>query len=264
MAKSCAYRPAIDDIAAHVGGFCGLALRLPVDAFSDLASEDSASAGGSAEASPLGSKSRGIHRTGSLESAVDTEHTHKRMKSYGSTPNLSLPGARDDRPTAHNVHYTHDGDDTEDEDEDDDHETKHRKQQDLEFELAQRMEELKTEKTAQINANNDLQKKCIALIHKEKSLQVQNASNPNSYAPGSKSGTPSNNIVQSSNDVPSEMLAEKEKQFSELLKRITEFRRKLRMQQEEFDLLAHDLQIRLDDKEYKSAEISSSFKLFKK
>jgi hypothetical protein len=248
--QNCVFRAAIDDIANHVGGHCGLALQLQADG--------SPSDGSSAETSPFGTKvSKGMHRAGSMEGASSAEHSPERgHKSFSSLAGMGPPsGSRASFDDSMNG-LRHDGDSSGSEDDEDD-ETKHNRLQALEFQLAQRLEDLRAERTSQLNINSELQKKCVTLILKEKSLQVQNSNNPSS-----KSGTPSSSMFS---DAPNnEMSAEKEKQYMELLNRITEYRKKLKMQYEEFDLLAHDLQVRLDDKEFKSADIGASFKQFKK
>ena len=48
------------------------------------------------------------------------------------------------------------------------------------------------------------------------------------------------------------------------MQKIVDARTKFAQQQREFDQLSLDLQMRLDDKEFKACEINESFKLFKK
>ena len=58
--------------------------------------------------------------------------------------------------------------------------------------------------------------------------------------------------------------AEKEKHFNDTLKLIAAARMRLRKQQGEFDQLALDLQVRLDDKEFRALEIAETFREFKR
>ena len=120
--------------------------------------------------------------------------------------------------------------------------------------LTDRLAELESERDDLIVVNNDLHKKCCALLAREKLLEGGKKS----------SGEDTANTATTDLELLSEQLMEKEKQFRDNLHIIQEARNKLERQHAEFDQLALDLQTRLDDKEFKAAEISESFKIFKR
>jgi hypothetical protein len=122
--------------------------------------------------------------------------------------------------------------------------------------LLEELEGLRDEKTELTTANQELQKRCVTIIQKEKSLQIANTSKAPS-APAAAAG-------EAVHHLDAEQYAEKEKLYNDTLELISETRGKLGRQQAEFDQLALDLQTRLDDKEFKAGEISSSFKEFKR
>lgn len=124
--------------------------------------------------------------------------------------------------------------------------------------LLDTFESLKDEKNELLNMNQDLQKRCVTVLQKEKSLQVQNTTKGSSTP--AKEGT----AAEILHHLDAEQLAEKEKLFNDTLELIFESRAKLTRQQAEFDQLALDLQTRLDDKEFKAGEIGASFKEFKR
>ena len=124
--------------------------------------------------------------------------------------------------------------------------------------LLESYEALKDEKSELLNSNQELQKRCVVVLQKERSLQIQNTTKgPVTPAKEGSAG----DILH---HLDAEQLAEKEKLFNDTLELIFESRAKLSRQQGEFDQLALDLQTRLDDKEFKAGEIGSSFKEFKR
>lgn len=65
-------------------------------------------------------------------------------------------------------------------------------------------------------------------------------------------------------DEESEKRAEKEKIYKEALLSIVASQEKINRQSEDYDRLSHDLQTRLDDREFKATEIAESFAAFKR
>jgi hypothetical protein len=114
---------------------------------------------------------------------------------------------------------------------------------------------LRDEKTELGAQNQELQKRCVTILQKEKSLQIANTSK----APSGPGAAPE--VIH---HLDAEQFAEKEKLYNDTLELIFDTRAKLGRQQAEFDQLALDLQTRLDDKEFKAGEIGSSFKEFKR
>ena len=131
-------------------------------------------------------------------------------------------------------------------------------EEDLVNSLLEQYESLKDEKNEILNVNQELQKRCVVVLQKEKSLQIQNTSK------GPVTPAKEGSAGEMLHHLDSEQLAEKEKLFNDTLELIFESRTKLTRQQSEFDQLALDLQTRLDDKEFKAGEIGSSFKEFKR
>lgn len=62
----------------------------------------------------------------------------------------------------------------------------------------------------------------------------------------------------------SDLQKEKEKQFHEVLKSISDLKTKLQKQQSGFDEMALNLQVQLDDKEYKATQVANAFKEFRR
>jgi hypothetical protein len=131
--------------------------------------------------------------------------------------------------------------------------------------LQAQIHELEVEKKTLSSQNNELQKRAVMLMTREKALQGQ--SNPTGTAntaqrpPNTGEGEDPNNANAAQ---PVEHNLEKEKQYHDVLLLIVEERKKLNKQLKEFDQLALDLQTRLDDKEFKAKSIATSFKSFKK
>lgn len=122
--------------------------------------------------------------------------------------------------------------------------------------LSHRLMELEAERDRQREFNADMQRKCVAMFLRDKA------------ATGGMTGAPKNesaliNVAPSGGDANADAEGEKEKQFNDTLQLIADGHKKLSRQQQEFDQLAHDLQTRLDDKEYKASEIAASFREFK-
>jgi len=102
--------------------------------------------------------------------------------------------------------------------------------------------------------NAELQRKTVVLIARERAaLQGQ------SHRAGAKEAPAS----EEDNEAANERTAEKEKVLMETLSGIVASRAKIDQQTADYDQLAHDLQTRLDDREYKANEISESFGQFK-
>lgn len=164
--------------------------------------------------------------------------------------------------------------DEEEEDEDDD---VYIDEEERISQLQQVLYDLEAEKKTLLQSNQELQKKAVTLMTREKALQGQsnptgtaNASRPAQTTeggtgtgegggdPNHPSGTGGGGTGQPEQNI------EKEKQYQDVLTLIVEERKKLNKQLKEFDQLALDLQTRLDDKEFKAKSIATSFKQFKK
>jgi len=119
--------------------------------------------------------------------------------------------------------------------------------------LEDKLRELKFQHDELEAENTELQKKSIVFMARERAaLQGQ------SQKAGAKEVTP-----EEDNEAATERTAEKEKVLLETLSGIVASRHKISQQTSDYDQLAHDLQTRLDDREYKANEISESFGQFK-
>ncbi len=126
-----------------------------------------------------------------------------------------------------------------------------------ELQMAEQLEEklaaLLEEQQQLENDNAELQKKTIVLVARERAmLQGQKAG---------KDGTGATN--EDEPEATNDRTAEKEKALLETLSSIVTSRAKIAQQTADYDQLSHDLQTRLDDREYKANEISESFAKFK-
>jgi len=117
--------------------------------------------------------------------------------------------------------------------------------------MQDRIAELEAQRDQLREANSDIQRKAAAIFARDKAQL--------GVVPGKSEAT---NAAGGSDQNDTE--AEREKHFVEVLQQVSECRKKLFRQQQEFDQLAHDLQTRLDDKEYKASEITMSFQEFKR
>lgn len=125
------------------------------------------------------------------------------------------------------------------------------KENELADQLEARLVELQAEQEVVLRENEELQKRAIILMARERAaLQGQ-------------SNKPTTAGVEEDTEAANERIAEKEKLLQETLNGITASRAKVQQQTSDYDQLAHDLQTRLDDREYKANEISESFAAFK-
>lgn len=115
-----------------------------------------------------------------------------------------------------------------------------------------RIAELEAERDRLKENHVDIQRKAAAIFARDKALV--------GMVPGKSEPAASAGVSNEGNDTE----AEREKHFVDLLQQVSDCRKKLFRQQQEFDQLAHDLQTRLDDKEYKANEIAMSFQEFKR
>lgn len=115
-----------------------------------------------------------------------------------------------------------------------------------------RIAELEAQRDALKEQHADIQRKAAAVFARDKA-QLGVVPGKSSEAANASSGNDQNDTE-----------AEREKHFVEVLQQVSDCRKKLYRQQQEFDQLAHDLQTRLDDKEYKASEITISFQEFKR
>lgn len=113
-----------------------------------------------------------------------------------------------------------------------------------------RIAELEAERDRLKEYHVEIQRKAAAMMARDKSIA------------GVGPGKGDSNAGADVNASETEM--EKEKHYNDVLQLVSECRKKLYRQQQEFDQLAHDLQTRLDDKEYKASEIAASFQEFKR
>lgn len=119
--------------------------------------------------------------------------------------------------------------------------------------LEDKLRELKFQHDELEAENTELQKKSIVFMARERAaLQGQ----------GQKAGA-KEAVPEEDNEAANERTAEKEKVLLETLSGIVASRHKISQQTSDYDQLAHDLQTRLDDREYKANEISESFGQFK-
>ena len=211
-----AYRPAPSEIGKTLGGPCGLFFALDGRGASSNNSEKQFGA-----ASPLEQQQGGAGGVGEELSRIT--------------------------PMSNN----NSDNEEEDSDEDEDYED----EEDIIAGLMQQISELESEKQSLTSLNTELQKKSVALLLREKSLQGQAAAARVATEGGAAADVQENT---------SEQNMEKEKQYHDTLHLIVEDRVKLNEQLKEFDQLALDLQTRLDDKELKFNGIDLSFKKFKK
>lgn len=114
-----------------------------------------------------------------------------------------------------------------------------------------RIAELEAQHDQLKEAHSDIQRKAAAIFARDKAQL--------GVVPGKSEAA---NAAGGSDQNDTE--AEREKHFVDVLQAVSECRKKLFRQQQEFDQLAHDLQTRLDDKEYKASEITISFQEFKR
>ena len=129
--------------------------------------------------------------------------------------------------------------------------------------MQQTLSELETEKKSLASTNAELHRKALALIAREQSMQTQNTG-PSRGATGSAPENVTQADLATMAADPSGVSIEREKQYQDTLQLIVTERAKLKKQLNDFDQLAHDLQTRLDDKEFKANTIATSFKQFKK
>ena len=126
---------------------------------------------------------------------------------------------------------------------------------DLADQLEAKLAELEESLVALTVENGELQKKSVVLIARERaSLQGQG---------GQKSQQKEQAQGEEDNEAANERTAEKERVLTETYASIVASRSKINQQTSDYDQLAHDLQTRLDDREYKANEISESFRAFK-
>jgi len=122
--------------------------------------------------------------------------------------------------------------------------------------LEAKLAELVAEHDELESQSAELQKKTVVFIARERAaLQGQGQKS------GSKDAPSTSNDEE--NEAANERTAEKEKVLLETLSGIIASRAKISQQTADYDQLAHDLQTRLDDREYKANEISESFGQFK-
>lgn len=159
--------------------------------------------------------------------------------------------------------------DEEDEDEDDMEDDDMEDEEELMQQLRDQIDRVENEKMQLVTMNNDLQKRAVLLMQREKALQGQaaggaarNADSAAGTAAGGAGGA--NNASGGDNELTYEQSIEKEKQYHDVLRVIVEARNKLEKQLRDFEQLAVDLQTRLDDKEFNAKSISTSFKQFKR
>jgi hypothetical protein len=132
--------------------------------------------------------------------------------------------------------------------------------------LEQRVANLEAEKAQVVAVNNDLQKKAVALLVREKLVQGQGqaVTHKQSTSTTDAAAAAAGGAAGGGGDPAIDHASERERQLQETYQQIVENRVKLERQQTEFDQLALDLQTRLDDKEFKAGEIGESFKAFKR
>ncbi len=118
--------------------------------------------------------------------------------------------------------------------------------------LEAKLEELAHERATADQENAELQKKAIALMVREKAALQ-----------GNNSKISKDITSEEDTEAANERIAEKEKILHETLQGIVASRAKISQQTSDYDQLAHDLQTRLDDREYKANEIYESFAAFK-
>lgn len=114
--------------------------------------------------------------------------------------------------------------------------------------------------------NSNLQKQCVALIAREK------ASTNNPGLSSSKRASLENGSIGLAGDNANntdgastgDRNTEKESSLNSVLTSITSSRIKIAQQMADYDQLSHDLQTRLDDREFKATEIAESFAVFKR
>jgi hypothetical protein len=192
----------------------------------------------------LTSRSKKVSHTGG-DSLVAAEEVGEVSLEKGDAKNVNVPDADDD--------------DEEPEEFDDDMED----DEEIIDRLRGQIERMEGEKMQWATMNNDLQKRAVLLIQREKAMQGQatGTGKSNSEAANSAGG---NNTGGGDNELTYEQSIEKEKQYHDVLRVIVEARNKLEKQLRDFEQLAVDLQTRLDDKEFNAKSISSSFKQFKR
>lgn len=134
--------------------------------------------------------------------------------------------------------------------------------------LEKKVSDLSSKESTFTLANSNLQKQCVTLIARERASSNNAAMSSSKRGMsaagenGSAGATVDNNTEGSTSG--GDRNAEKESSLNSVLTGITSSRIKIAQQMADYDQLSHDLQTRLDDREFKATEISESFAAFKR
>ncbi len=132
--------------------------------------------------------------------------------------------------------------------------------------LEKKVSDLMSQEASITIASANLQRQCVTIIAREKASNNANLSTTKRATSETMSagGTVENANNNDGSSSGSDRNAEKESSLNSILTSITSSRIKIAQQMADYDQLSHDLQTRLDDREFKATEITESFAAFKR